>query len=416
MSIVNARSIAVRQNASREDVLARQSKARPHTDGGSGTRRPHLGRAVVSIVLLLGMAGAVSGCGDDDEPTSSLHADLQATLDDVVARGVTPGVALVVSSRNGQSWSGAAGLSDVERKVPMSAQDSFRAGSILKTLVATAVLQSVERRVLALDDTLTERLPASVTAHIANAESITLAMLLSHRSGIPEWVTDETTQAILSNPEHVWTLDEILGIVEAQPPVFAPGASYGYSNTNYVLLGEVLSAAEGRSWREVVRERVIARAGLSHTRLPEPGNTDCLASCARGYVPFEDELMDFTDVDPSMAGASGGHALVTTAFDLTSFWKQLRAGALFERADTLDAMLSFQPAPEPESRLVGYGLGVMRLESQGTVAVGHLGTTAGYQSFMLYVPETDRYVTGFTNVMGDLAAVLVPILDRASRP
>ncbi|MCP3139697.1 serine hydrolase domain-containing protein [Pyxidicoccus xibeiensis] len=367
-------------------------------------------------MVLLGIAGAVSGCGGDDEPTTSLHADLQATMEDVVARGVTPGVALVVSSGKGPSWSGAAGLGDVERKLPMSAQDSFRAGSILKTLVATAVLQSVERNVLSLDDTLTERLPASVTARIANAESITLAMLLGHRSGIPEWVTDEVTLAIMSDPEHVWTLDEILGIAEAQPPVFAPGARYSYSNTNYVLLGEVLSVAEGRSWREVLRERVISRAGLSNTSLPEPGTPGCAASCARGYVPFEDALLDFTVVDPSMAGASGGRALVTTASDLNAFFKQLRSGALFERAATLEAMLSFQSAPEPESRLVGYGLGVMQLDSQGTIAIGHLGTTAGYQSFMLYVPETDRYITGVINVMGDLAAVLVPVLDRVSRP
>ena len=82
----------------------------------------------------------------------------------------------------------------------------------------------------------------------------------------------------------------------------------------------------------------------------------------------------------------------------------------------LKRAVAFEPAPDPESRLVGYGLGVMQLESNGAVAIGHLGTTAGYQSFMLHVPGTDRYVTGFTNVMGDLAAVLEPILDRASRP
>lgn len=58
----------------------------------------------------------------------------------------------------------------------------------------------------------------------------------------------------------------------------------------------------------------------------------------------------------------------------------------------------------------------MQLESNGVVAIGHLGSTAGYQSFMFYVPSTGRYVTGVMNVMGDLAAVLVPILDRAGRP
>ncbi|QSQ14132.1 serine hydrolase domain-containing protein [Myxococcus landrumensis] len=364
--------------------------------------------------MCLGLAGAVSGCDNDEEP-SALHSDMQALIDDAVAKGLTPGASLAVTSASGKTWQGAAGVADVGQQQPRSPQDRFRAGSILKTLVATAVLQSVEQRKLTLEDTLTERLPASVTNRIEHARDITVAMLLAHRSGIPEWVTSETDMAIFADPEHVWTLEEILGLSSAQPSVFPPGTQYGYSNTNYVLLGEILSAVEGRSWREVVRERVLARAGLSRSILPEPGDPTCPAPCARGYVPFEDQLADLTLVDPSMAGASGGHALVTTVSDLGLFWKKLRAGALFERKETLEAMFAFQPAPEPESRLVGYGLGVMRLESRGVIALGHLGTTAGYQSFMLEVPATGRIVTGNINVMGDLAAVLEPILERAGR-
>ncbi|RKH30269.1 class A beta-lactamase-related serine hydrolase [Corallococcus praedator] len=413
---IHSRRLEVSHGDSLEHGSSRASPIRSPVRDPGGMSRTRSRLASLCFALCLGLAaGVVTGC-DDDDASSRLHMDLQSIIEDAVSKGVTPGVSLAVASDEGSTWLGAAGVGDVERNQPMSAQHRFRAGSILKTLVATAVLQAVEQGTLALEDTLTERLPASVTDRIENAQSITVAMLLAHRSGIPEWVTDETNLAIMADPEHLWTLEEILGIAGAQPSAFPPGSGYGYSNTNYVLLGEILSAAEGRSWRAIVRERVIERAGLSHTRLPEPGDLDCPAPCARGYVPLDEGLADLTVVDPSMAGASGGHALETTVSDLLTFWKKLRAGALFERKQTLESMLAFQPAPEPESRLVGYGLGVMQLDSRGVVAVGHLGTTAGYQSFMLYVPKTGRYITGNINVMGDLAAVLVPIMDRAGRP
>jgi CubicO group peptidase (beta-lactamase class C family) len=58
---------------------------------------------------------------------------------------------------------------------------------------------------------------------------------------------------VVTDPGHVWSLDEVLGAVEGQPPSFNPGETCGYSNTNYALLREILAAAEGRSWRAVVR-------------------------------------------------------------------------------------------------------------------------------------------------------------------
>ncbi|MCC6551388.1 MAG: beta-lactamase family protein [Polyangiaceae bacterium] len=182
-----------------------------------------------------------------------------------------------------------------------------------------------------------------------------------------------------------------------------------------MLLGEILSAVEGRSWREVVRERVIARAGMDDTALPDPGDVEC-PGCARGYVSMDGEMLDCTNVDPSMAGASGGHALITTAADLARLLEQLQAGALFDRAETLDAMLAFQPAPDPQAHLIGYGLGVMQMEAGGDLAVGHLGGTAGYETFMLYLPVTDRYMSGFINLMTDPGVVVSPVMTRLVQP
>jgi D-alanyl-D-alanine carboxypeptidase len=214
----------------------------------------------------------------------------------------------------------------------------------------------------------------------------------------------------------VWTLDAILERVATHSPSFEPGAQYGYSNTNYILLGEILSRVAGQSWRDAVRVQVFERAGLAHTSLPEPGDRECPAPCAHGYLKVDDALVDLTRVDPSMAGAAGGHALITTAADLSQFLRALRSGALFDEPSTLETMLAFEPAQEPEDPLVGYGLGVMKFELDSESAIGHIGTTAGYQGFMLYAPGTDRYFSGFINQMSDLAAVLGPLFERVARP
>ena len=349
----------------------------------------------------------------DDGISAALKNDLGTILDDAVANETTPGVVLHVSAGDEKGWSTARGIADVAANAAMAPDMQCRAGSIMKTFVATAVLRAIEMGSLGLDDLLTARLPASVTARIKNADAIQIRMLLDQRSGVPEWVTPEVHQVVATDPEHVWSLDEILDRIAAQPPAFQPGEQFAYSNSNYILLGEILSGVSKQSWREVVRSDVLARAGLEHSTLPEPGDPAC-PGCAHGYVPAGGNLLDLTRVDPSMAGASGGHGLITTAADLTRFLQALRSGALFDDPSTVDAMFAMQPASDPPLPLVGYGYGVMQLSSNDDIVVGHMGTSAGYTAFMFYAPATDRYVSGFINVMGDIGAVLTPIVTRVA--
>ncbi|MCC6551389.1 MAG: beta-lactamase family protein [Polyangiaceae bacterium] len=185
------------------------------------------------IAPCLGLTSIIAGCSDEPAPhdpppglSAELQADLQATLDQVVADGSAPGVVLHVSGKDG-TWSGAAGVADIDGGVPMAPDDRLRAGSVLKTLVATAVLQTVESGALDLDDVLTDRLPTDVTARIQHADTIDVGMLLGHRSGIPEWVTLAVKETVVTDPGHIWSLDEILGIVEGQPPEFNPGEQGG---------------------------------------------------------------------------------------------------------------------------------------------------------------------------------------------
>jgi D-alanyl-D-alanine carboxypeptidase len=234
---------------------------------------------------------------------------------------------------------------------------------------------------------MTAVLPESVTDKFADSDQITVRMLLNHTSGIPEWITDAASAEIIANPAKVWEVEEFLDFAAAQAPYFAPGEGWTYSNTGYNLLGLVIEEATGRSWREEVRERIIETLGLQNTLLPEPGDLSIPGDHARGYQPMNGQLLDFTDVDPSMAGAAGGSALVTTAPDLARFLDAVLAGELFQRSGSLDEMLAFVDAPDEVGVPYWYGLGVERYVLPGDVEmIGHAGGTAGYGSAVHYLP------------------------------
>lgn len=369
-------------------------------------------RNVLTLVALLSAAA----CREDDENDfpADTSEDLGRTLDEAVAAEVSPGVALVVRHPTYGTWSGAAGVSDVTSGRGLHAEDRFRAGSMLKMMVATVVLTLVEDGACSLDDTLTELLPIHVSSRIDGAEAITLRMLLDHTSGIPDFANGDFDALVLESPSRIWTLDDILARVTAQTPTFASGAGWSYTNTGYILAGEVITAVSGRPWRSLVRERVIARAGLDETSLPDEGDVAC-RGCSRGYQHIDGALLDVTEVDPSMAGASGGHALVTTPGDLVEFLAALARGALFDAPTTLDLMLDFVDAPVPDEAQTGYGLGLQRFMVGEVELVGHLGGTAGFQGFALMHPGSGIVVSGYVNAFGNLGDFILPVLDAVGR-
>ncbi len=374
--------------------------------------------------LVLGLL-ALQACSDpasrgpDDSPgeaefPASSSQDLKSTLDGVVGAGVAPGVSLTVEHPSYRTWSGASGVGSIATGEALTPAKRFRAGSMMKTPVATAVLQLVEQGELALEENLTNLLPSAITARIPEAAEITLRMLLNHTSGIPEFSTPEFDAQVAGDPTRVWTFDELLDEALTHPPTFAPGAGWSYSNTDYILLGEILEETTGEPWRTTVREQVFDRAGLERSELPDEGNALC-TECARGYQPIEDQLVDLTEVDPSMAGAAGGGALITTPEDLSVFLGALAAGRLFDDPATLELMIDFVDAENPEEAQTGYGFGLQRFQVGEIELIGHLGGTAGYQGFVFFHPGTGIVASGYMNTQGDFGAFIVPVLDAIAR-
>jgi D-alanyl-D-alanine carboxypeptidase len=375
--------------------------------------------ALYRIVFAICALVLAAACDDAESPLSHdtrVEAGLQQVLAQAVAKQdvFLPGAIAYYRSPGHASWSGSAGLGDLQTKSAIRADSRIRAGSILKTLIATVVLQHVEEGALSLDQTLPELLPASVTNRVVKADRITLRMLLNHTSGIPDWVTPQVHMDAAKDPAYVWTNEKAIQIATDQGAWFEPGTSWAYSNTNYTLIGMVLDRIGGTSWRAQVRARVLGPLGLTSTELPEPGDRTITADDAHGYQLVDGAPLDLSYVDPSMAGAAGGMAMVTTVRDLGTFLDALLAGRLFARPETLVKMTTMVEAPDESHLPHWYGLGLEMYEVGGTTIIGNSGGAPGYATMMFRIPaRATTLVTAvntsdmFTNALN----VLSPSVD-----
>lgn len=334
----------------------------------------------------------------------AIAAQLQAMLEEAVASPNTtyPGVVLHVSSPKFGSWSGAAGLGEVETKTAMRPHDKFRGGSLTKPFISVVILQLMEEGLFSLDDPMTAVLPESITNKFSDSDQITVRMLLSHTGGIPDFMNMAGPE-IFANLDKIWEEEEFIDFAASQEPWFAPGESQGYSNTDYALLGMVIERATGRTWREEMRTRIFEPLNLENTLLPDINDVTIPGDYAHGYNDFGDGLVDATEItNASVVGAAGGQSLITNAKDLSRFVTAVAAGDLFQDPETLAEMLTFVPWPDGNllsPYVAGYGLGLMQAPfGSGVEGVGHSGDTrGGYHGFVFYIPAQDIAISGAVN-------------------
>jgi D-alanyl-D-alanine carboxypeptidase len=166
-------------------------------------------------------------------------------------------------------------------------------------------------------------------------------------------------------------------------------------------------------------DRVIRPVALKATVLPAPGNRSLLGPYAHGYYQLNGRVLDVSRVDPSMAGAAGGHALVTTVHDLVRYLDALLAGRLFRKRETLKEMLTFEPASgcaTCEPGQVGYGLGLLRRVVPGGIeTIDHLGGTAGYYAYVGRLTRQKLTMAAAMNSSADPSLLLFPVFRALAK-
>ncbi|MCU5584046.1 beta-lactamase family protein [Bacillus toyonensis] len=320
------------------------------------------------------------------EPTQSVSSSVQTSnqrdrnsvkqaVRDTLQLGY-PGI-LAKTSEGGKTWSYAAGVANLSSKKPMKTDFRFRIGSVTKTFTATVVLQLAEENRLNLDDSIAKWLPGVIQGNGYDDKQITIRQLLNHTSGIAEYTRSKSFD--LMDTKKSYRAEELVKMGISMPPDFAPGKSWSYSNTGYVLLGILIETVTGNSYAEEIENRIIEPLELSNTFLP--GNSSVIPGTkhARGYIQLDgaSEPKDVTYYNPSMGSSAGD--MISTADDLNKFFSYLLGGKLLKEQQ-LKQMLT--TVPTGEAALGRYGLGIYETKLPNGVSIwGHGGSIPGFVTF-----------------------------------
>ncbi|MFJ8852740.1 serine hydrolase domain-containing protein [Streptomyces sp. NPDC102437] len=349
----------------------------PTRQRGGGRRRTVSAAAAMAIgaMTLAAFAPPASSTSVAATTTVTARPDaVQQALNTLVRSDGMPAALASVKDRNGHTRTYTAGVADLATgsKVPRDGQ--VRIGSNTKTFVAVVVLQLVAERRMALDAKVDTYLPGLVRGERIDGRRITVRQLLQHTSGLPNYSN------YLGDDVRYYAPRELLATALRHPADFAPGTSWKYSNTNYVLAGLIVQKVTGRPLAEEIDRRVIKRIGLRHTYFPAPGDVTIREPHPHGYYreSADGPLRDITEIDPSWGWAAG--QMISTDSDLNRFFSALLAGRLLPPAQ-LARMRSTVPAEATFGPGARYGLGlVSRPLPCGGLSWGHGGSFPGYET------------------------------------
>jgi D-alanyl-D-alanine carboxypeptidase len=323
---------------------------------------------------LLGVAMSATAQSDTEARNIALKAVHAKTVQKnaTASPGTQTLVGLATYPKRNISWGSATGPVNGVSGASVREDTPFRIASVTKTFTAAAVFKLIEQGRFTLtspiDPLLSPEVNARLKAAQVDTESVTVQQLLGHRSGLFEYAnTAEYVGAIASTPAKKWTRIEQLTIALAQGAPLPPNALYLYADTNYIVLGDIIEKATGQTLAASYRSLLnFSALGLRQTYLesaePAPaGARPRLHSFVQGFDTFNTDASFDT---------YGGGGLVSTAKDITAFYRALFAGQVISKS-SLDEMTSAVSGGGFGE--VAYSLGLMPFFIGNHACYGHEG-------------------------------------------
>ena len=278
----------------------------------------------------------------------------------------TPGCAVGVSQRGNLIVNRAYGLANVERAVPLSPKSVFDIGSTHKQFVAAAILTLVEDGRLTLSDDIRTHVPELPDY----GHTITLDHLLTHTSGIRDWVPLRN----LAEDD----VDVLKLILRQRGLNFAPGEEWSYSNSGYVLLKEIVARVSGMSFAEFARTRLFEPLGMtSSSYVP-----DILQAGPNAALGYQKEGAGWKQY-MRLGNNRGGGTVVSTVGDLL-IWNNALAT---EKLGTFVTGALHERTRLNNGRTLKYARGLIVDHTPGGLVISHSGGAAGFSTWLGRVPE-----------------------------
>ena len=315
---------------------------------------------------------------------------------DALFSGVTspdlPGLAVLVRQNGRTLFERGYGVRDLRSKLKIDAHTNFRLASFTKQFTAIAIMLLVHDGKLRYAETLTEIFPDFP----AYGGSITIRNLLNHVSGLPDYENlmeaAEKVNGPIWSPEKQIQDDEVLAFLKKEKlGKFAPGTSWSYSNSGYVVLGLIVAKASGKPYREFLHERIFAPLKMNHTIVYQNGKNE-VVSRAFGHSKENDELRQTDQSSTSATLGDGG--IYSNLEDLSKWDDALRNHTLLSEKEMQPALTPVKLNDGSESRWpteanddnlhpgkpVSYGVGWFLDPYNGHKRMWHAGSTMGFRT------------------------------------
>ena len=347
-------------------------------------------RIFFCLALVLLALGAL-GQSQTQSPESSREKKIDAIFASVTSPDA-PGLAVLVRQNGKSIFEHGYGVRDLPTKSRIDTHTNFRLASFTKQFTAMAIMLLVHDHKLRYDGTLTDIFPDFPDY----GKSITIQNLLNHVSGLPDYEdlmeAAEKVKGPLWSPEKQIQDAEVLELLKKEKSgKFAPGTSWSYSNSGYVVLGLIVAKASGKSYGEFLRERIFAPLKMNQTLVYQKGKNE-VSNRAFGHS-MENGALKETD-QSSTSATLGDGGIYSNLEDLAKWDDALRNHTLLSEKEMQPALtpVKLNDGSEPQwptqpnddnlhpGKPVSYGFGWFLDPYNGRQRMWHTGSTMGFRT------------------------------------